>query len=128
MRRTYAPSMAAVGLVLGGFAIYAWTHNTTIAIVAAIVCSILAFVIMRAIENGIDAAGDKLAEKASEAYQKHKEQKQMQEGGYDPRFNQQQTTQFPGQTAPSMQRVCQYCGNPVNDDSEFCGSCGAKIS
>ena len=75
MNRTYAPACSAIGLVLGGFAVYAWTNNTVIAIIAAIVCAVVVYVIIRAIENAIDSATDKLAEKAADAYQKHKEKK-----------------------------------------------------
>lgn len=95
MRRTYAPFCSALGLVLGAMVGVKWTNNTALGIVIGVVFAIIAFVIVKAFENAVYKAGDKLADKASEALQKRREQKSMNDADYH-RSDDSQVTKFPG--------------------------------
>ena len=78
MRKTYAYNSVIFGVLFAILA-YAWSGgNIVITIIAGIGVSVVGFIIIRLIEKALYKGADKLGEKVSDAYQKHKEQKNAQ--------------------------------------------------
>lgn len=67
MRKTYAYNGIILGIVFG-LAAWAYTENTIVGIVVAVVGSIAIFAIIRAIENGISKAGDAITRSLDERH------------------------------------------------------------
>ena len=148
MRRTYAYSGIIFGFLIG-LLVWGTTNNIVLSVLAGIGVSVVAFIIIRVIENALYKGASKVADKAQQAYRDRKEQKAMQNGTYMPQSNVQPTqfpnrnaqptqfpnrdaqpTQFPNrnaQPAPAEQQFCSSCGKQVNNDSVFCPFCGNKI-
>ena len=148
MRKTYAYNSITIG-VLVGLLVGLSTDNVVLAVLAALGVSVVGFIVIRLIENAISAGVDKVADKATDAYRKHKEQKMMQNGGYTqpnttrmPNTTQMpQRTTFPQQAAPQQrttfpqQGAAQQTTFPVQAPVQTqpaealvtCPYCGAKI-
>ena len=77
MRKTYAYNSIIFGIALG-IAAYAATENAGLGILAGIIVTIVGFVIIRFLENALYAGADKVADKLTEAYHNHKENKENQ--------------------------------------------------
>ena len=73
MRKTYAYNSIIIGVLVG---LLAWvsTENVVLGILACVGVSIVAFVIIRLIEQAISKGVDAAADAAAKAYRKHKEQ------------------------------------------------------
>ena len=137
MRKTYAYNSIIIG-VLVGMLVGVSSDSVVLAVLAGLGVAVVGFIVIRLIENAINAGADKLADKATDAYRRHKEQKAMQNGS----FVQQNTTQMPGaaqaqqrtvfpqqtaaaaETASEQMSVCPSCGAQVRAAARFCPSCG----
>ena len=156
MRKTYAYNSIIIGFLVG-LLVGVSTNSVVLAVLAGLGVAVVGFIVIRLIENAISAGADKLADKATDAYRKHKEQKAIQNGTFvqptttqmpgaaqaqqHTTFPQQQTT-FPQQTAASQQQhttfpqqpaapqqtvACPSCGTQVRADARFCPVCGGDM-
>ncbi len=103
MRRTWAYNGIVIGFLIG-FWVWAVTQSTGLAVVAGIVVSAVAFLVIRFLENLIYAGAEKAGEKIREAYEKRKE---------------------PLQTSDLPSRQCKACGAKIEAGRVTCKECGS---
>ena len=134
MRKTYAYSGIIIGLLLGLY-IGLKTRNLVIGILACIGLSVAAFVVIRLLENLFYKGADKVADKAEEAWQRHKAEKELQNGAAPQPAPERPLTQFPTQAAPAEPaepaapvHFCPNCGAPAAEGDVFCNACGGKLT
>lgn len=140
MRKTYAYNSIIIGFLVG-MLVGVSSDSVVLAVLAGLGVAVVGFIVIRLIENAINAGADKLADKATDAYRRHKEQKALQNGS----FVQQNTTQMPGaaqaqqrtvfpqqtaaaaETASEQMSACPSCGAQVRAAARFCPSCGGEM-
>ena len=81
MRKTYAYNSIIIGVLLAMLA-YASTNSAAIAVLTGLAVSVIGFIAIRLIENGISRGVDKAADKITEAYKACKKQKAAENGTY----------------------------------------------
>lgn len=144
MRKTYAYNSILIGFLVG-LLVGVSSNSAVLAVLAGLGVAVVGFIVIRVIENAINAGADKLTEKATDAYRKHKEQKAIQNGSFVrpattqmPGAQPQQHTTFPEQTAmpaqapapeaaPEELTACPSCGAQVRAAARFCPSCGSEM-
>ena len=106
MRKTYAYNSIIIGFLVG-LLVGVSSDSAVLAVLAGLGVAIVGFIVIRVIENAINAGVDKAADKVKEAYSKHK-QKTMPASAVVPPA----TTQMPGSTqaaqrttSPSRRRL-----------------------
>lgn len=132
MRKTYAYNSIFIGFLVG-MLVGVSSDSVVLAVLAGLGVAIVGFIVIRVIENAIDAGVDKAAGKVKDAYNKHK-QKTMPASAVVPPVTTQmpgsaQRTTFPQQAAASAEptRSCPKCGAPVRAAARFCPSCGGEM-
>lgn len=141
MRKTYAYNSILIGFLVG-LLVGVSSNSVVLAVLAGLGVAIVGFIVIRVIENAINAGVDKAADKVKEAYGKHK-QKTMPASAVVPPV----TTQMPGSTTPAQRTTfpqqaqapapaasaeptvpCPSCGSPVLAAARFCPFCGGDMN
>lgn len=140
MRKTYAYNSIIIGFLVG-LLVGASSDSVVLAVLAGLGVAIVGFIVIRVIENAIDAGVNKAADKVKDAYSKHK-QKTMPASAVVPPVTTQmpsstqaaQRTTFPQQAeapAPAASAEptvpCPNCGGQVRAAARFCPFCGAAM-
>ena len=141
MRKTYAYNSIFIGFLVGLLAGVS-SDSVVLAVLAGLGVAIVGFIVIRLIENAINAGVDKAADKVKEAYSKHK-QKTMRASAVVPSAATQmpvstqaaQRTTFPRQAeAPAPAAAaeptvpCPSCGALIRAAARFCPSCGGEMA
>lgn len=140
MRKTYAYNSIIIGFLVG-LLVGVSSDSAVLAVLAGLGVAIVGFIVIRLIENAINAGVDKAADKVKEAYSKHK-QKTMPASAVVPPA----TTQMPGSTQAAQRTTfpqqaetpapatsaeptvpCPNCGAQVRAAARFCPSCGGEM-
>lgn len=74
MRKTYAYNSIIIGFLVG-LLVAVSSKSIVLAILAGLAVAVVGFVAIRALEKLMDKAGDKAVDAVSNAYQKHKQNK-----------------------------------------------------
>lgn len=141
MRKTYAYNSILIGFLVG-LLVGVSSDSVVLAVLAGLGVAIVGFIVIRVIENAINAGVDKAADKVKEAYSKHK-QKTMPASAVVPPA----TTQMPGSTQAALRTTfpqpaetpapatsaeptvpCPNCGAQVRAAARFCPSCGGEMA
>ena len=143
MKKTYAYNSILIGFLVG-LLVGVSTNSVVLAVLAGLGVAVVGFIVIRVIENAIDAGVDKAAGKVKDAYRKHKQQTTQAASFIQPTTTQmpgaqaQQRTTFPEQTTASAQAPvadtpaeptvsCPSCGAQVRAAARFCPSCGSEM-
>ena len=140
MRKTYSYNSIIIGFLVG-LLVGVSSDSAVLAVLAGLGVAIVGFIVIRVIENAINAGVDKAADKVKEAYSKHK-QKTMPASAVVPPA----TTQMPGSTQAAQRTTfpqqaetpapatsaeptvpCPNCGAQVRAAARFCPSCGGEM-
>ena len=141
MRKTYAYNSILIGFLVG-MLVGVSTDSVVLAVLAGLGVAIVGFIVIRVIENAINAGVDKAADKVKEAYGKHKQKTMPASAVVPPAVTQMpgsaqtaQRTTFPQQAetpAPAASGEptvpCPSCGAQVRAAARFCPSCGGEMS
>jgi len=136
MRKTYAYNSIIIGFLVG-MLVGVSSDSVVLAVLAGLGVAIVGFIVIRVIENAIDAGVNKAADKVKDAYSKHK-QKTMPASTVTTQMpgstQTAQRTTFPQQaTAPAPEAPaeptvpCPNCGAQVRAAARFCPSCGGEM-
>ena len=74
MKKTYAYNSIIIGFVVGLWVAVS-SNNIVLAILAGLGVAVVGFVVIKALEKLLDKAGDKAVDAVTNAYQKHKQNK-----------------------------------------------------
>lgn len=141
MRKTYAYNSIIIGFLVG-LLVGVSSDSAVLAVLAGLGVAIVGFIVIRVIENAINAGVDKAADKVKEAYSKHKQKTMPASAVVPPATTQMpsstqaaQRTTFPQQAetpAPATSAEptvpCPNCGAQVRAAARFCPSCGGEMT
>lgn len=128
MRKTYAYNSIIFGFLFG-LLVGMTTKSVVLGILTGLGVSVVGFIVIRLIENAIHKGVEKAADKISEAHQRRKEQKAIENGTYQKTV----TTQMPVRTAPATAKpaakrsFCMHCGAEQDGVSRCCPVCGKPV-
>ena len=136
MRKTYAYNSITIGFLVGLLEGVS-KNSVALGVLAGLGVAIVGFIVIRLIEKAVSTGADKLADKATDAYRRHAEQKAIQNGTFVRPITTQmpvaaqarQYTTFPQQrtTFPQQTAACPYCGQQIRTSANFCPSCGSAM-
>ncbi len=121
--RTYAYNGIILG-ILFGMAAGAYTNSAPIGVIAAILGSVVCFLIIRFLENLLGRGIDKATDAVANQFAKRGKKNAPQSGNLADRF---QASELSQPTIAQAGAFCAQCGAEVKPGSIFCGKCGAEL-